>query len=48
MVQSAWCGWYFAVREPGTIAAGDAFDVVAGPREVSIWELFRARTSKGG
>ena len=25
MVESAWCGWYLAVREPGTIAAGDAF-----------------------
>ena len=46
MVESAWCGWYLTVREPGTIAAGDAFDVVAGPREVSIWELFRARTGK--
>src|SRR6185295_2720559 len=48
MVESAWCGWYLAVREPGTIAAGDAFDVVAGPRQVSMWELFRARTGKGG
>jgi MOSC domain-containing protein YiiM len=46
MVESAWCGWYLAVREPGTIAAGDAFDVVAGPRQVSIWELFRARTGR--
>jgi MOSC domain-containing protein YiiM len=48
MVESAWCGWYLTVREPGAIAAGDAFDVVAGPREVSIWELFRARTGKRG
>lgn len=47
MTESAWCGWYLAVREPGTIAAGDAFDVVAGPRQVSVWELFRARTGKG-
>ena len=47
MTESAWCGWYLAVREPGTIAAGDAFDVVAGPREVGIWELFRARTRRG-
>ena len=46
MVESAWCGWYLAVREPGTIASGDAFDVVAGPRQVSLWELFRARTGK--
>jgi MOSC domain-containing protein YiiM len=46
MTQSAWCGCYLAVREPGSIAAGDAFEVVAGPREVSIWELFRARTGR--
>ena len=46
MVQSAWCGWYLAVREGGTIAAGEAFEVVAGPREVGIAELFRARTGK--
>ena len=46
MTESAWCGWYLAVREPGTIAAGDAFEVVAGPRQVSIWELFRARTGR--
>ena len=31
MAQSAWCGWYLAVREPGTIGAGDAFDVDPGP-----------------
>jgi MOSC domain-containing protein YiiM len=48
MTESAWCGWYLAVREPGTIAAGDAFEVVAGPREISIWELFRARTGRAG
>ena len=46
MVQSAWCGWYLAVREPGTIAAGDEFSVVAGPREVGIGELFRARMGR--
>ncbi|MGZ8259815.1 MAG: MOSC domain-containing protein [Caldimonas sp.] len=48
MTESAWCGWYLAVREPGTIAAGEDFSVVPGPREVSLWELFRARTRRGG
>jgi MOSC domain-containing protein YiiM len=33
------------VREPGVIRAGDAFEVVPGPREVSIAELFRARVA---
>lgn len=47
MTESAWCGCYLAVREPGTIGAGDAFAVVAGPREVSVWELFRTRTGRG-
>ncbi len=48
MTESAWCGWYLAVREPGTIAAGDDFEIVPGPRTVSIWELFRARTGRDG
>jgi len=47
MSESAWCGWYLAVREPGTIAAGEAFEIEPGPRQVSIWELFRARTGRG-
>ncbi len=46
MVQSAWCGWYLAVREPGTIAAGESFTIVPGPREVGIGELFRARMGR--
>lgn len=47
MSESAWCGWYLAVREPGTIAAGEAFEIEPGPRQISIWELFRARTGRG-
>ena len=46
MAQSAWCGAYLAVREPGTLAAGESFSVEPGPREVGITELFRARTSR--
>ena len=46
MIESAWCGTYLAVRVPGTIAAGQSFSVVPGPREVGIAELFRARTGK--
>lgn len=45
MAQSAWCGFYLAVIEPGTIAAGETFEVLAGPREVRIDELFRATVS---
>ena len=46
MVESGWCGAYLAVRVPGTIAAGQAFTLVPGPREVGIAELFRARMSR--
>jgi MOSC domain-containing protein YiiM len=43
MVQSGWCGFYLSVVQPGSIAAGEAFTLAPGPREVGIRELFRAR-----
>jgi MOSC domain-containing protein YiiM len=43
MSQSGWCGFYLAVREGGTIEAGQTFAVEPGPREVRIDDLFRAR-----
>lgn len=43
MGQSAWCGFYLAVRQPGSLAAGQRFELRPGPREVSIHELFRAK-----
>ncbi len=43
MQANAWCGFYLAVRVAGTLRAGDAFELVPGPREVGITELFRAR-----
>jgi MOSC domain-containing protein YiiM len=45
MVQSGWCGFYLAVREPGSIEAGEPFTLEPGPREVRIDELFRVITS---
>ena len=47
MVANAWCGFYLAVRRPGAMAAGDAFELIPGPREVGIPELFRARVAPG-
>lgn len=44
MWQSGFCGVYFAVLEGGSVRAGDAFELVPGPREVNLRELFRART----
>ena len=43
MVQSGYCGFYLAVRREGTIEAGQAFELLPGPREVGIVELFKAR-----
>lgn len=45
MVKSGWSGFYLAVREPGTIEAGEHFVLEPGPREVRIDELFRALSS---
>ena len=43
MVANGWCGFYLAVRVPGTLQAGEAFELIPGPREVGIQELFRSR-----
>jgi MOSC domain-containing protein YiiM len=45
MVASGWCGFYLAVRQPGSLKAGDAFELLPGPRDVGITELFRSRTT---
>ncbi len=47
MLANAWCGYYLAVRLPGTLHAGESFELVPGPREVGITELFRSRVSGG-
>ncbi|MEY2839705.1 MAG: hypothetical protein RJB60_2004 [Pseudomonadota bacterium] len=46
MAQSGYCGFYLAVRQGGTIAAGEAFELIPGPREVSIQELFKLAMRK--
>jgi len=43
MVANGWCGFYLAVRMPGTLQAGETFELIPGPREVGIQELFRSR-----
>lgn len=45
MQANAWCGFYLTVRVPGNLQAGQAFELVHGPREVGITELFRARVA---
>ncbi len=46
MTQSGYCGSYLAVIQPGQVQAGDAFELIPGPREVNIRELFRARMGR--
>lgn len=48
MVANAWCGFYLAVRVPGTLAAGETFELIHGPREVGITELFRSTLASKG
>jgi MOSC domain-containing protein YiiM len=46
MAQSGYCGYYLAVREEGLLEAGEAFELLPGPREVNIAELFAARMKR--
>jgi len=46
MAQSGFCGFYLAVRQEGSIAAGESFSLEPGSREVSIRELFMAKMRK--
>lgn len=46
MTQNAWCGFYLLVQRTGSLRAGESFELIHGPREVGVTELFRARTRK--
>jgi len=43
MQQSGYCGAYLTVIESGSIESGQVAQLVPGPREVNLLELFRAR-----
>ncbi|TAK94280.1 MAG: MOSC domain-containing protein [Aquabacterium sp.] len=43
MAQSGYCGFYLTVRQAGTISAGESYELIPGPREVSIAELFKTK-----
>jgi len=43
VAQSRWSGFWLAVRVPGRITPGDAFELLPGPRANGLVELFRAR-----
>ena len=46
VAQSRWCGFWLAVRVPGTIEAGQSFELVPGQRVTGVVELFRARLAR--
>lgn len=46
MVQSGRSGFYLAVVHPGTLAAGDTFDLHAGTRETSIAQALQHKAIK--
>jgi hypothetical protein len=39
MVQTGFCGFYFAADRPGSIEVGQAFELVAGPRQMQLMAL---------
>jgi MOSC domain-containing protein YiiM len=45
MAQSGYCGAYLAVLQSGHVAAGDDVELLPGPREVGLRELFMSRAS---
>lgn len=46
MAQSGFCGFYLSVDTPGSVQAGQDFELVAGPRHVSIPQRFVAKMFK--
>lgn len=46
MAQSGFCGFYLSVDEPGTVQAGEAFELLPGPRQTSISQRFQTKMFK--
>ena len=46
MAQSGFCGFYLSVDAPGTVQAGESFELLPGPRHVSIPQRFVAKMFK--
>jgi MOSC domain-containing protein YiiM len=46
MAQSGYCGFYLSVDQPGTVQAGEVFELIPGPRRVGIPERFQATMFK--
>lgn len=46
MAQQGCCGFYLAVDGPGHISSGETFELIPGPRRLSIPESFKAKMFK--
>lgn len=46
MAQSGYCGFYLALEQAGHLSAGESFELLPGPRRLSITEAFRAKRFK--
>lgn len=46
MAHSGFCGFYLSVLTPGSIRAGQGFELLPGRRSVGITQLFNARMAK--
>ncbi|MES2385146.1 MAG: MOSC domain-containing protein [Pseudomonadota bacterium] len=46
MAHSGFCGFYLSVLTPGSIRAGEGFELLPGRRSVSITQLFAAKMAK--
>jgi len=46
MANNGFCGFYLAVQEPGSLQAGESFEVIPGPRQMGIPESFRLKMHK--
>ena len=48
MARSGYCGFYLAVDVPGSLMAGQGFEVIAGPRETPLTALIKSIRAKVG
>ncbi len=46
MAKSGFCGFYLAVNQSGELLAGESFELVSGPRRLSIPQAFQAKMAK--
>lgn len=46
MAQQGCCGIYLAVDEPGTLQAGEDFELLPGPRRLGLPDMFKAKLFK--